>query len=106
MKCKERVELALSRMELNADGLDKLLVVAYYMGRESKAVEVSDRLAELLARMRERANGCRFRHLANSVIDDEVLQSEVREGVFREYVYDSDYSCSITEEVGSDETVY
>lgn len=105
MNCRERVYAALERMCLSGeDGLDKLLAVAYYMGRESKAVEASDRLAELLARMRKRADQCHFHRLANSVIDDKSLFCMHTDDGVREYLYDSDYSCWITNEVGSDET--
>ena len=105
MTIKERVHAALGRECLGMeDGLDKLLSVAYYMGRESKAVEASDKVAELLARMRGRADRCHFHRMAHSVIDDGALSSLRTEEGVREFLYDSDYSCWITNEVGGDET--
>lgn len=101
MKCKDRVRQAiLSGCLNNDDTMDKLITIAYYMGREVKAKERADEFSALLARMRERADACRYNHMANSVIDDPSLESLGS----REYIYDPDYSGDITNEFGDDET--
>lgn len=101
MKCKDRIRQAiLSGCLNNDDTMDKLITIAYYMGREAKAKERADEFSALIARMRERADACRYRLMAHSIIDDPSLESSLS----REYIYDPDYSCDVTNAFGDDDT--
>lgn len=65
---KERVEQALNNLNCDVDNVDKIIALAYHMGRESAAKEVCDMVAALIAEMRERADNCRYYHMAHAVI--------------------------------------
>ena len=70
--------------------VEKMIIMAYCMGREEATRKVSDRYQSLIKKQRERANACRYPHMANKIIGDE------------DYLYFSDYSSSMSFTFGGD----
>ena len=52
----ERVKTALKTGDYEKDSLDKLISMAYYIGRESATKEVSDLYNDLIAEQNKRAD--------------------------------------------------
>lgn len=90
----ERIKVARESSEAwkDEDTLNKLIALAYEIGRESAAKEISDDYTALIASMRERADACRYPHMANAIIGD------------KNYIHHSLYAGDVTECFGSDET--
>lgn len=88
----ERIRKACANREHEKDSIDKLIYVAYMIGREEATKEVSDKYRAHIAEQKERADKSRYRNLCNYVVGDE------------SYIYTSDYSGGVTETYGSDET--
>lgn len=90
----ERIKVARKSNEAwkDEDTLNKLVALAYEIGRESGVKEASDDYTALIASMRERANACRYPHMANAIIGD------------KNYIHHSLYAGDVTECFGSDET--
>jgi hypothetical protein len=88
----ERVKQCADTFDGEKDNVEKLVAVAYYMGRGSATREVSDKYKKLIKEQRERANKCRYKHMAMEIIGD------------RDYIYNSNYGCEMTGLFGSDET--
>lgn len=78
--------------DMSVDDARKLIAIAYYMGRESAARDVSDAYNAVLAAQIQRASGCRYRNMAMT------MQGNVK------YVYSSDYSGDMTSIFGADIT--
>lgn len=74
----------------NKASMEKMIYLAYYIGREEAVNEVSDMYTEHIARQRERANACRYKHMANTIVGTET------------HLYHPDYSMSMTTTFGSD----
>ena len=70
--------------------IEKMILMAYYMGREEAAKEVSDKYSEHLKKQRERADNCRYYKLVHSIIGPE------------KYLYNTDYAGEMTREFGDD----
>lgn len=70
--------------------IEKMIAMAYYMGRESATKEISDEYRALLAAQRERANACRYSKMANAIIGDQ------------DYIYSGDYRGEMTSIFGGD----
>ena len=89
----ERIKVARESNEAygDKDTLNKLIALAYEIGRESATKEVSDDYTTLITSMRERANACRYPHMANAIIG-------------KAHLYHYAYAGDITETFGSDET--
>ena len=66
----ERIKIARESNEAwkDKDTLNKLIALAYEIGRESAAKEISDDYTELIADMRKRADACRYPYMANAII--------------------------------------
>lgn len=88
----ERVRKAIDKLNCEEDNLDKLIALAYYIGREEATREVSDKYNAVLAEQRERADNCRYHKLAHQII------GSVR------YIHTGDYSQDMKNMFGSDET--
>ena len=88
----ERIRKAVDNLNCEEDSLDKLIALAYYIGREEAAREVSDKYNAVLAEQRERADKCRYHNLAHQII------GSVR------YIHSGDYSQDMKTMFGSDET--
>lgn len=70
--------------------IDKMILMAYYIGRESATKEVSDKYTALIKEQRERAGNCRYHKMANVIIGD------------KDYIYSCDYAQDMTTTFGSD----
>lgn len=77
---------------MEIDDPRKLIAIAYYMGRESAARDVSDQYNKLLAQQLQRAADCRYHNMALSI------QGDVK------YIYSTDYSGDMTAMFGTDQT--
>lgn len=77
-------------IDLETDSVEKLIYIAYVMGREKATREVSDLYRNHLAEQRKRAEACRYNHMAEKVIGAET------------YLYTPDYAGEITAEFGGD----
>lgn len=93
MKIKDRVMNTLTgEWDMENDNMDKLIIMAYYMGREHVAKKLCDMHAALYNEQMERARKSRYHHMAEVIIGD-VSQ-----------IYSSDYAQDMTETFGNDET--
>lgn len=88
----ERIRKAVDNLNCEEDSLDKLIALAYYIGREEATREVSDKYNVVLSKQRERADNCRYHNLAHQII------GSVR------YIHTGDYSQDMKTMFGSDET--
>lgn len=82
-----------SRVDLTDEvpaGIEKMIYMAYYMGREDATREISDRYNALLREQRQRAQECRYHNLAAAIVGD------------AEYIYSSDYAAGMTSTFGGD----
>ena len=70
--------------------IEKMIAMAYWMGREEAARQVSDMYSKHIAEQRERAEKCRYRHMAEAVVGNE------------RFLYCSDYAGDMTGTFGSD----
>ena len=88
MTKRERVRQAISHDHDHdaADDLDSLLALAYWMGREDAAKIAGDKITVHLAAQRQRANSCRYYHLANRIVGCE-------QTIYLDN-YDGDYSAA------------
>lgn len=87
-----RVKHACDNCDMEVDSVDKLIAFAYYMGREEATRYVSDKYSAHIARQRERADACRYKHMAAAIVGPE------------RYLYTPDYGQEMTGLFGSDET--
>ena len=63
MTVKERIERALENREMETDSIDKIIALAYYMGREQAAKEICDNARQIFAEQilhQERAGESRY----------------------------------------------
>ena len=92
MTIKERIKQALANMDCETDSIDKVIGLAYYMGREDAAKEICDKASTIFEKQSKIAQNCRYRNLAMKV------QGNIT------CIYHGDYSQIMTEEFGGDET--
>lgn len=88
----ERIRAAMVRVDYDRDDVDKLIALAYQIGREEATREVSDDYDKLISEQNAKADRCRYRHMAHEIVGD------------KKYIYHSEYAGDITETFGSDET--
>lgn len=88
----ERVKECVKNLECEKDSIEKVIALAYYIGREEATREVSDSYKKLIQEQRKRAVECRYKHMAEKVIGDQ------------NYIYYSDYDGAMTGLFGSDDT--
>ena len=88
----ERINQALKEADLETDSINKIIALAYYIGREDACKEVSDDYNALIAEQRVRANNNRYHKFANAVIGDQ------------DYIYHSDYKQDIKTLFGDEQT--
>ena len=87
----ERVKSIVNdNIDRNDSNIEKLIYMAYYIGREEAAKEVSDMYVQYIAKQHERAGKCRYRHMAESIVGPE------------RYLYHPDYRQDMTATFGSD----
>ena len=92
MTVKEKILSIVDKFDCEVDDWNKLVGMAYYIGKEQGVKEISDKYTALLAEQRKRANKCRYNRMAHKVIGDV------------KYIYHPDYSGDMTEMFGNDET--
>jgi hypothetical protein len=92
MKAKDLIKNVVSSCDLNSDSVEKLIALAYYMGREEATREISDKYNALIKAQHDRANACRYRCMANKIVGDQ------------DHIYSGDYAGEITNLFGGDET--
>lgn len=92
MTIRERVKIALDNCDCEQDNLDKIIALAYYMGREKATREISDKYNAVLAEQRKHAESCRYHKMAAAIVGD------------THYIYSGDYSGDMTATFGNDET--
>lgn len=78
--------------DMESDNLNKLLALAYYMGREEATRETSDKYNAVLEAQRKRAEACRYYKMAAAII-----------GNFKA-VYSPDYAGEMSLTFGDDVT--
>lgn len=88
----DRIRAAVQNHDMEADDINKLLALAYYMGREEAAKEVSDMYNKHIAEQKKRAEACRYYKMAREVVGTE------------DYLYSSDYAGEMSSIFGGDET--
>ena len=76
--------------EYDPASIEKMIVMAYYMGREAAAKEVSDMYRSHIKAQKDRAGSCRYHNMAASVVGAE------------DYLYSSDYAGDMTNMFGRD----
>jgi len=83
----ERIEKATSTLENGSyKGIDGLIAVAYWIGKHDGVKEVCDKHSKILAKMRKRADDCRYHKMAHAVIGE-------RQGAtYDDIIYHPDYS--------------
>lgn len=88
----QRIKAAVNSLDCSQDDINKIIALAYMIGKEEATREVSDQYAQLIKEQRKRADNCRYKHLANAVIGDQ------------SYIYFGDYDNAMTAIFGSDDT--
>lgn len=88
----ERVRQCVESLDCEKDNTEKLIALAYYIGREEATRETSDKYKKLIREQRAKANACRYKHMANEIIGK------------ADYIYCPDYSGDMTATFGSDDT--
>ena len=88
----ERIEKAIKNYDAEKDSIDKVIAMAYFIGREQATKELSDKIAKVFEEQKKRALKSRYHNIAMNV------QGNIS------YVYSADYSQGMTESFGSDET--
>jgi len=73
-----------------AASAEKMIYIAYWIGREAAAREVSDAYNRHLSAQHERAAQCRYNRMAAAVVGPE------------SYIYSADYSQEMTATFGGD----
>jgi len=93
MTRRDRIRQSLVHREtMDADTLDNLLAVAYWMGREEEAKRAGDKIAAHLAAQHQRAANCRYHRMAQAVVGKETI------------IYLPNYAGDYTDAFGGDPT--
>ena len=71
--------------EMDKDSIEKLVKIAYYMGREEAAREVSDKYNDHIAEQKQRASECRYHNMAAEIIG--VCAGTIGEGLYNAKIY-------------------
>lgn len=92
MTIRERVKIALDNCDCEKDDMNKLVALAYYMGREEATRQISDKYSAILEAQHQRAEACRYHKMAAAIVGD------------KHYIYSGDYSGDMTAAFGNDVT--
>jgi len=93
MTIRERILKALENREMETDSIDKIIALAYYMGKEQGVKEVCDSAKAIFTEQQKRAVESRYHNMAMAI------QGNIN------YIYHPDYAGDMTAEFGSDRTV-
>lgn len=88
----EKIAACKACTDFEHDSIEKLIAIAYWIGREEATREISDKYNDLIRDQRRRAAECRYHKMAAEIVGD------------ISYIYSSDYAGDITETFGSDQT--
>lgn len=92
MTYREFIDNALEQdVDMDRDSLQKLVSIAYFLGRERATREVSDKYNEHIAEQKRRAKECRYSHMAAEIVGDE------------DYIHTPDYAQSYSALFAGDE---
>ena len=95
MKIKDRVQNAVNGgYDMETDNIDKLIVMAYYIGKEEVAKDLCDKYAIVRSIQNERARQSRYHNMAQKILGP------------TERLYSADYSQTMTSVFGNDETQF
>lgn len=92
----ERVRVLVYNTQWNFEAEDvpasakKMIIMAYYIGKEEATREVSDAYAAHIAAQHERASKCRYHRMAAQIVGPD------------RYIYSPDYAGDMTGSFGSD----
>ena len=90
MKKTDFLGIAKERGKIYDNDLYGLLLYCYECGRADKAVEMGDRVSELLHRMNDRIQNSRYhKMITDIVLNDDELKGRMGETVL--YLYDDEY---------------
>lgn len=92
MKTMKRIQNAVKSADMEVDNVDKLISLAYYMGRESATKEVCNEAKKIFEEQHERASESRYYMMAQKVVGGQT------------YIYHPDYAGDMTDMFGGDET--
>ena len=70
--------------------IEKMILMAYEIGREDATKDVSDQYTAMLSEIRDRADKCRYYRMAGQVVGDQ------------KYIQTTDYAGRVTEMFGGD----
>ena len=85
MTCADRIEYAIKNADMSKTSFDKLIALAYWMGRESSAKDIIDKHNNITIGQTDRAAASRYKWFCQ-----------------KDYIYSSDYNQDMTKEFGSD----
>lgn len=92
MTIKERIKQAVANLDCEKDDLNKIIALAYYMGREEATKEISDCYNKHIAEQKARAAACRYHKMAAEIVGS------------ADYLYSGDYAGTMTSTFGDDPT--
>lgn len=88
MRAIDRILLGINNPELGEDSVNRLIYLAYMLGREEATKEVSDKYSAILKSQHKRAEQCRYHQMAEDII-----------GFRGDYIYFPDYSQDVSTEL-------
>lgn len=68
MRAIDRILLGIKNPELGQDSVNRLIYLAYMLGREEATKEVSDKYSAILKSQHKRAEQCRYHQMAEGII--------------------------------------
>ena len=89
MTCADRIKYAIENADMSNTSFDKLIALAYWMGRESAAKDIIDKHNNITIDQTDRAAASRYKGSARKIIGTP-------------FIYSSDYNQDMTKEFGSD----
>ena len=93
MKIKDRVKNTVKgKYDMETDNIDKLIVMAYYIGREDAAKDLCDKYTMVRSNQKEQARKSRYHNMAQRILGPV------------EHLYSTDYNQTMTDVFGDDET--
>jgi len=90
----ERINKAIELKNYEHDSIDKIISLAYYIGKETATKDICDKHSRIFNECRKRAKQERYYNIANRVLG--VNNNDI--------IYHSDYACDMKYTFGSDET--
>ena len=89
MTCADRIEYAIKNADMTKTSFDKLIALAYWMGRESSAKDIIDKHNNITIGQTDRAAASCYKWFTRKIIGTP-------------FIYSSDYNQDMTKEFGSD----